>query len=102
MLQRTSAASRIADASQPAISAGSHTSWGLSLKKPVSQGGILTGIQPLFATRNSQAITRSSYTAARCREVDRVADRRADEARALDLAIRDADQVAVARRKSER
>src|SRR5512139_1450496 len=59
MLPSTSAASRIADASHPAISAGNHTSCGLLPNSPVSHGGMFTGIQPAFATRNSPAITPS-------------------------------------------
>src|SRR6266853_840571 len=59
MLHSTSAPSRIAVASQPAISAGNHTSCGLAPNRPVSHGGIETGIQPEFATRNSPAITPS-------------------------------------------
>src|SRR5665647_1043907 len=59
MLHSTTVASSTADASQPAISAGNHTSCGRSPNSPVNHGGIETGIQPLFATRNRPAITPS-------------------------------------------
>src|SRR5215510_4901194 len=59
MLHSTTAASSTAVVSQPAISAGSHTSRGRSPNSPVSHGGVVTGIQPLFATRKSPATTPS-------------------------------------------
>src|SRR5262245_51467102 len=59
MLHNTIAASRTADASHPAISAGNHTSCGFSPNSPVSHGGMLTGIQPEFATRNRPVMTPS-------------------------------------------
>src|ERR1700761_4139256 len=115
MLHNTSAASRIAVVSQPAIRPGSQTSCGFAPNSPVSHGWMVTGIQPAFATRNSpattpspiidsttvevairrsQRITRSilsrevAAVAALRADVDRVAERDAQKARAEHLAVR--------------
>src|ERR1700733_11360453 len=56
MLHRTSPASKIVVVSQPAMSAGSHTSCGRSPNSWASHGGMLTGNQPMLATRNSPEI----------------------------------------------